>query len=474
MRGLRRGRSGARGPLMGNEFAHIALLAWPVVAIFVYLHNDVLTATVFTLFGAYLLLPVGVAIDFPLVPPFNKESMGALSALFGVAVIARQKVRLMPPPGKVRLLFLVVLLTPLVTVSNNAEPVIMDGQFIPGLTLHDAFSAMVNQFLYLTPFLLGLMLVRGAQDQMQVLRLLVIAGLFYSLPALLEVRLSPQLHTWVYGFFPHEFGQQVRYGGYRPMVFLGHGLLVAIFYALVAAAATVLWKTRTRALVLPAGITLAYLCCVLLVTKSLGAVTLGLLAVLLLSRESTRAASLVGMGLSWIVLLYPLLSLFKLFPKQALADWIIGTDASRGRSLLFRFDQEGLLLDRAREKFFFGWGGWGRNRLSDSVTDGNWIITLGQYGFVGFLALYSIMFLAVYRGHRAARLLPADSAQGWPMAGFVLLTGIIMIDQIPNASLASPQWFIIGGLLGAASAVLAGEGGTPAAPVAVDAGQPRD
>ncbi len=442
---------------MGNDFAYFALLAWPVVAVFLYMHNDVLTATVLTLLGAYLLLPVNVAIDFPLVPPFNKESIGALSALFGVAVIARERVRLLPPPGLVRVLFLVVLLTPLATINNNGEPVVMGGQFIPGLTLHDAFSAMVNQFLYLVPFLLGLMLVRTPQDQMRVLRLLVIAGLFYSLPALLEVRLSPQIHKWVYGFFPHNFGQQVRYGGYRPVVFLEHGLWVAIFFSLVVAAATVLWKTRTRALVLPAGLTVAYLGGVLLLTKSLGAIGLGLLAVLLLSRESCRPARTFGMALAAIVLFYPLLSFFNLFPKQALADWIIGMDASRGQSLLFRFEQEGLLLDRAREKFFFGWGGWGRNRLSDSVTDGNWIILLGQYGFVGFVALYSMMYLAAYRGYRAAQRLPADTQEARLMAGFVLLTGMIMIDQIPNASMANPQWFIIGGLLGVASAALARE-----------------
>ena len=58
---------------------------------------------------------------------------------------------------------------------------------------------------------------------------IVAAGLVYVPFCLFEVKQSPQLHVIVYGYMPHDFGQQVRFGGYRPMVFLGHGLLVAFF-----------------------------------------------------------------------------------------------------------------------------------------------------------------------------------------------------------------------------------------------------
>ena len=46
---------------------------------------------------------------------------------------------------------------------------------------------------------------------------------------LVEVRLSPQINTWIYGFFQHDFIQMMRYGGFRPIVFLPHGLWVAFF-----------------------------------------------------------------------------------------------------------------------------------------------------------------------------------------------------------------------------------------------------
>ena len=59
------------------------------------------------------------------------------------------------------------------------------------------------------------------------------------MPALFEVRFSPQLNIWIYGFFQHDFQQMIRGGSFRPIVFLPHGLWVALFFlsTLVAAAA---------------------------------------------------------------------------------------------------------------------------------------------------------------------------------------------------------------------------------------------
>jgi hypothetical protein len=54
------------------------------------------------------------------------------------------------------------------------------------------------------------------------------------------------LHTWVYGYFPHSFAQQLRYGGYRPVVFMGHGLLVALFAAIALISAVVMWQLKSK------------------------------------------------------------------------------------------------------------------------------------------------------------------------------------------------------------------------------------
>src|SRR5262249_13356926 len=129
--------------------------------------------------------------------------------------------------------------------------------------------------IFLLPFFLARQLLRDAESNIEVLRVLVLAGLAYSVPALFEVRMSPQLHAWIYGFFPHSFGQQIRDGGFRPVVFLGHGLLVAFFMMTTAVAAAAFWRTRSRLIRMPAeGIT-AYLGGVLLLCKALGAFIYG-------------------------------------------------------------------------------------------------------------------------------------------------------------------------------------------------------
>ena len=83
----------------------------------------------------------------------------------------------------------------------------------------------------------NLMAEEGSERLM--LRALLTGGLIYSLPMLVEVRLSPQINVWIYGYFAHDFGQMMRYGGYRPMVFMTHGLWVALFACMAVLAAAV-------------------------------------------------------------------------------------------------------------------------------------------------------------------------------------------------------------------------------------------
>ena len=114
---------------------------------------------------------------------------------------------------------------------------------------------------------MGRQIVCSKTDTEEILRVLVIAGVVYSVPALFEIRFSPQLHTWLYGYFPQEFGfsQEVRGGGFRPVVFMGHGLLVAFIFCTTAIAAAAFWTTGTRLtrMRLPPGGITTYLSCVL-------------------------------------------------------------------------------------------------------------------------------------------------------------------------------------------------------------------
>jgi hypothetical protein len=114
-----------------------------------------------------------------------------------------------------------------------------------------------------------------------------------------------------------------------------------------------------------------------------------------------------------------------------------GTD--RGQSLAFRFQNEALLVERALEAPWFGWGGWGREKARDAygqeqtIVDGLWIITLGKHGFVGLVTLLGAFLLTpAVAAFRFAR-------PGWryaavaPTVGVALLLMLYMIDCMLNA-----------------------------------------
>ncbi|MEO1905023.1 MAG: hypothetical protein ABGX39_05975, partial [Methylococcales bacterium] len=118
-------------------------------------------------------------------------------------------------------------------------------------------------------------------------------------------------------------------------------------------------------------------------------------------------------------------------------------------------------LSHARERLLFGWGGWGRNRAYSevtgrdiTVTDGRWIITFGQFGLFGFMAEFGLLAITVFRANKAVRLVKRKSEQTI-LAAHALLVGIVMIDQLPNSSLAPWLWLLTGILLGRSETIIA-------------------
>ena len=432
---------------MPNNFAYIALILWPFIAILLYKRLPIVNATFWTIVGGFLLLPVKTAIDFPFIPPLDKESIPALAALIGCRYIKKVKIRFLPKEGIEKWLVLVFILTPIITTINNQESY----NFIPGLTLHDTFSNIISQYLFILPLIIGMQIIKTYDDQIMLFKLLVIAGLMYSIPILFEIRMSPQLHTWVYGFFPHSFGQQMRFGGFRPVIFMGHGLAVALFVAITLGAAVILLRQKIKIKIIPPWFIVIYFILLLIFSKTVGAFVLGMILFIAITWLSANLANWLSVILISIVILYPFLTILDLFPHERLIEAALSFDTERGESLAFRFSQETILLEHARDKLFFGWGGWGRNRLEATVTDGYWIIILGKYGLFGFVALFGLFFSGVIKSVRMGRINEGfNMAAQQLMQGHILIVSIIMVDQLPNASLSAWLMFISGALFGRA------------------------
>jgi hypothetical protein len=443
-----------------NWFSTIALLAWPVVALWLFRTLPIGRATIWTILGGYLLLPVGVGFKFEMIPPFDKNTIPALVALAGYILILRRRPRAWTSFGLTEALVLTFVLSPLVTSVLNGDPIRVTHRVLPGVGLYDGISASIIQALGIIPFLLGRQLLRNPDNSEDVLRSLALAGLLYSLPMIFEVRMSPQLHTWIYGYFPHSFLQQVREGGYRPVVFLGHGLWVAFFAMTAVVASAALWRVQTRIKGLPAAAVTAYLSAVLVLCKSAGALVYGAILVPLVRLASPRSQVRVALLLVSIALLYPTLRATDLVPTETMLSLAASVSMDRAQSLGTRFEQEKKLLDHASERWLFGWGRWGRNRVMDedtgkdtSITDGLWILILGQFGFVGFVAQFGLLALTVLRAAIAFRSM--DSAKDRTfLAALALIVAINAVDQLPNATMGPWAWLVAGALLGRAEQAL--------------------
>lgn len=446
---------------MPNWFAIIALLTWPLVVLWLYKALPPGRATIWAFLCAYLLLPVNASLKIEGIPQFDKVSLPALAALVGCLLIARRRLHLLRQPGLIELLIIGFIFSPLITAWQNGDAIPLADRTIPAETLYDGMSAATGQLIILIPLLMGRQLLSGSQENEDILRALVITGLIYSLPMLLEVRLSPQLHTWVYGYFPHQFGQQFRDGGFRPVVFLGHGLVVAFFTATTVIAAAALWRVQPRLWNLPlSGIT-GYLSILLILCRSLGALVYGAVLVPLVRLSKARFQMRIAVLLASVALIYPMLRTFDLVPTRSLLAAAAIVSEERASSLNTRFDHEGLLLARASERPMFGWGRWGRNRIYDqdtgqdmAFTDGRWIVTLGSFGIVGFLAEFGLLALAVIRAASALRFVQSQRDQIL-LGALTIILAINLLELIPNSTLSPWSWLIAGALLGRSEALRA-------------------
>lgn len=442
---------------MPNGFAYLVLFSWPLVAVVLFRVLPIPKAIAWTIVGGYLLLPERAGFDFPLLPPIDKVLIPSVSAAVMTWITLRDPRVPRPAPlgsgGRwlFRVLLGLLLVTPFVTVLTNSDPVIAGPLYIPGLRFYDAFSMLNGTLVMLIPFLLARRFLATEEDHAELLKVLALAGLAYSLPALFEVRMSPQLSNWIYGFFPHSFLQHMRGGGFRPLVFLPHGLWLGIFFAMTILAVAAFWRLRRgHPGALGWGIALLWLLGTLVLAKSLGAllITLALLPVVLVLRP--RAQLFVAALVAGVVLLYPVLRSNSLVPVTTILAQAERISPERAQSFAFRLDNETILLERAAQKSLAGWGSWGRPRVYDengrdlSVTDGAWVIVIGSDGWLGYVGQFGFLALPLILLWRRSRQLHP----GFASSGLALGLSANLIDLLSNAGLTPLTWLLAGAMMG--------------------------
>ncbi|SHJ03263.1 hypothetical protein [Wenxinia saemankumensis] len=442
---------------MPNAIAILALLSWPLVSLGLFRWLPAGRALIASIVVAYLLLPpLPAAFDLPLLPPLTKDTLPPLVALVLCLLLHPGRIELIPRSPPLRALLALYILAPVATVLTNGEPIFFVTAALPGLGPHESLAMMVQQGLQILPLLLARSLLRESRDARDMLWALAIGGLVYSLPMLLEVRLAPVLNLRIYGYFQHDFGQMVRDGGYRPMVFLYHGLWAAFLAMSAALAALALAREeggrRSVSLLAAAG----YMLVVLVLCKSMASLVYAIAFAPLVAFAPALTKVRLAAAIAVLALVYPMAKGAHLVPEDEMLAAATSIDAERANSLAFRFEQERLLLDRAAEKPLFGWGSYGRNHLHDpvdgtilTIADGRWVITIGVLGWLGFLAEFGLLTLPILTLAWRARGMEGGTVPG-AVAALTLLHAINLVDLLPNATLSILTWTICGALIGQA------------------------
>ncbi len=436
----------------------VALIAWLPITWFLFKKYRPERAAWMSFLGAIMFLPQGAEFDFPLVPPIGKEQIGALCALWGLFMRRGRLLARSRPFRGIEGLGLVMVLGAVGTALTNPEPLVYGGWkkiHLPGMTFKDAISEGIRDvFNVIVPFYVARVAYRSRRDLRELFVVFAGAGIVYAFFELVELRFSPVWHIWIYGYGQiDDFLQTMRWGGWRPQVFMAHGIAVGLFTMAAALSAALLSRARVKVGRFRAAPVTAFLAVMTVACKSTGAIIYGAVLLPLVLRTRPRTQMRVAVFFAVLVLTYPFSRAMGWFPTQALLDGAAKIAVERSESLGTRFQNEDMISEKTRERIVFGWGGYGRSHTFNeeakdiTITDGHWIIIFGRRGLAGFVPTFLLLLYPVFVARKALPRLrdPKDRAL---LAGLSLITAVYVLDLVPNGLFSNVPFFLSGALWG--------------------------
>jgi len=432
-----------------SPLAYIAIYGWIPFVLYLFKRVPAQRAVVMSFIIAWLFLPQATIV-LPGIPDLTKMSATCYGILLATIVFDVKRISSFKF-GWIDIPVLVFCFCPIVSSLSN------------GLGLYDGVSVVMDQTVrWGIPYFLGRIYLANLQGSKLLATGIFLGGLAYIPLCLYEIRMSPQLHLMFYGFRAHaDFAQNIRWGGFRPTVFMMHGLAVAAF--MMAASLIGLWLWRSGTITKIYNIPMTWLVPALIVSfflcKSTGAYFLLAFGFLLLYvcwqlRSALPVAVLVG-----VITMYLFVSSqTESYVTDQAVDALSGIlPPERVQSLEFRFNNEEVLTDVARQRPIFGWGGWGRALIHDdegkllTIPDSLWIIEYGEKGIVGLVSMMSIFLippLLVLTWRCPPRLW--QKPEYAPLAALSMTVMMYTIDCLLNAMLNPIYVLACGGLAGIA------------------------
>lgn len=384
----------------------------------------------------WLFLPLISYKFIPGLPAYNKVSAAAIGCMAGALIFHSSDLL------RIRWSWLDIPVTVycLAPIATNV---------LNGAGLYEGMAISLQEvFLWGVPWILGRAFFSDLEGARELALGIVIGGLLYVPLCLIEIKMSPQLNQWVYGFYQHAFNQTKRMGGWRPMVFMQHGLAVGLW--MTSAALVAWWMWRGKVLPRLAGVSAGAWVGLILITAVLCKSTLAMVLLLVgisllwISQRTATRWLLVALILAAPVYMF-LRSTEKwggdwvMRPVVTAVDIVFGSD--RSSSLATRLRNEQLIVNKAMENPVFGWGNGGRYLVKDpddperilSVPDQFWVINLGRGGVValgsltGLLLLPALMFVLTCPARDLAR------GEVATVAALAMVPVLFMLDCLMNA-----------------------------------------
>lgn len=423
-----------------------ALFGWPLFARWLFTKLEPRRAAIASFLLAWMFLPQ-YTYEIPIIR-YNKVTAACIGILLGMTV-----------PGTARpdrfkfgacdIPILLWCLAPAISSLTN------------GLGFYDALSGpKLYLMAWVLPYFIGRFFLNNLQSLQDLAMGIFLGGVLYIPFCAMELVISPQLHRIVYGFHGFaDFSQSMRGGGYRPTVFMQHGLMVGMWMVSAVLTGMKLYFSGMLPGKFPKlGIDTKWVVLLLLITTilckstgALGLMCLGFLIIFLAARLkfSVFVIILILMGPAYMI-------------SRGTGYWngmnfvnaFSHLSVDRAASVLYRFENENILIEKAKQRPIFGWGGWGRSRVYNeegkdiSVTDGFWIIILGQNGLFGIVAFSLLILMPVVNFMHCYPVNTWRNPQVSAVVALPVLLCLFMIDCCLNAMVSPVYMLIAGGLAG--------------------------
>lgn len=423
----------------------IMLYGWLPLSIFLFLTLKPHHAVSAIIIGGVLFLPMK-GYSFAGFPDYDKQMAIALGLILGGRLSGKRgkskyKFKLYDVP------MLIWCLCPLATSLSNQ------------LGFYDGIAASLTQTVrWGIPYFTGRIYFSDIESLHDLCLAIVVGGLLYIPLCLYEIRMSPQLSIHVYGFFPHSFAQQARYGGFRPIIFMQHGIMVALWMAVSSIMA--FWLLRSKEIKTIKGMSLSWITSIFILTTILCKTAGGWFALIvgcgLFSFYKKNKSTIHFQVLLLTIPLYMLVRLTGLVTGEdltSMANKVV--DTTRAGSMEYRLQAEDLYSSKAFERPLLGWGGYGRNRvvnpktgrIIDKAIDSYWLINFSGYGLIGLFFFTTSILLGPWLILRFMSKKTTNLPRPYIPLALSVIVILFMIDSLMNAMFNSVYILISGALI---------------------------